>query len=339
MNYDAILAIYNCIKDKITYQAPQIVSIKKEVPEDIRKWYEEWKKTKDETNISEITESPNSNLCIYYITPRENDSRVVTNTSDKDKIMEHLISQSREKMVKQNTYNYLSTILDNIEISPFNTEQLDDSSVYECSAISTNKEKIKIDYDEANLETNIIIKKRNKNLKVSMISNLISTHYDCVITSTPNKKKKNNFFDIFKRKSPFELNNQNKAEFITVTKDEVNTNIISYGTIYTNEGVYIFSTNNNEFNLKYYDKESIEVIINTEFDTEIDLNKYKSILSKKQDLANTMFIDKLKNYGILPNINYSIKCNSKELQTLTNKAFIDPKILIKELIQNKKLDK
>ena len=42
MNYDAILAIYNCIKDKITYQAPQIVSIKKEVPEDIRKWYEEW---------------------------------------------------------------------------------------------------------------------------------------------------------------------------------------------------------------------------------------------------------------------------------------------------------
>ena len=109
MNYDAILAIYNCFKDKITYQPPQTTYTKNELPDDVKEFYEEWKKTKEETNISEINEGPNSNLSIYYITPRETDSRVVTNSPDKDKIIEKLLNESRYKMVKQNIYNYANT--------------------------------------------------------------------------------------------------------------------------------------------------------------------------------------------------------------------------------------
>lgn len=342
MNYDAILAIYNCFKDKIIYQQPEVYT-KNEVPEDVKEWYEEWKKTNIdefvEKNISEINDGPNSNLSIYYITPREPDIRVVSNSSDKDKIIENLINELRDKMIKQNIYNYLSSILNNIEILPFDTEKLDDSSVYECSATGKNGEKIKIDYDESNLETNIIIKNKDKNLKASMLSNIICTHYDGVITNTTDFKKKHHFFKLFKRKSPFELNNQNKAEFITVTKDEVNSKIEAYGTVYTIDGVYIFNGKDNTFKLKFYDRETIDMVINTEFDTELDLNKYKSILQRKQDLANTVFIEKLEKYGVLSNIKFSIKCNSKELQILTNKAFIDPENLIKELIQNKKIDK
>lgn len=338
MNYDAILAIYNCFKDKIIYQQPEVYT-KNEVPDDIKEWYEEWKSTKEETKISEINEGPNSNLSIYYITPREPDTRIVTNTSDKEKLIENLINESRNKMVKQNIYNYLATILNNIEILPFNTEKLDESSVYECLATGKNKEQIKIDYDEINLQTNIVIKNKEKNLKVSMISNIICTHYDGVITNNIALKKKHHFMKAFKRKSPFELNNQNKAEFIAITKDEVNSKIDAYGTVYNNDGVYIFNGKDNNFKLKFYDKETITMVIKTNFDTELDLNKYKTILEKKGDLANTKFIEKLEKYGVLSNINFSIKCTSKELQILTNKAFIDPEILIKELIQNKKIDK
>lgn len=336
MNYDAILAIYNCFKDKITYQQPNSASTKNEVPEDVRKWYEEWKKTKEETNISEINEGPNNNLSVYYITPRENDSRVVTNSPDKDKIIENLIDKSRDKMIKQNIYNYMGSILNNIEILPFNTEKLNKSSIYECSATGKNEEKIKIDYDEETLQTNIIIKANDKNLKASMLGNIISTHYDGVITNTSDVKKKHHFFNLFKRKSPFELKNKNKAEFIAITKDEVNSQIDAYGTVYTKDGVYIFNISDNTFKLKFYDKETINMVIKTEFDTELDLNKYKSILEKKGDLANTKFIEKLEKYGVLSNINFSIKSNSKELLILINKAFINPKNLTKELIQNKK---
>lgn len=335
MNYDAILAIYNCFKDKIIYQKPEVYT-KQEIPDDVKKWHEEWKKTKEETNISEINEGPNNNLSIYYITPRENDSRVVTNSRDKDKIIENLIDKSRDKMIKQNIYNYMGSILNNIEILPFNTEQLDDYSIYECLATGKNEEKIKIDYDEETLQTNIVIKANDKNLKASMLGNIISTHYDGVITNTSNFKKKNHFFNLFKRKSPFELKNQNKAEFIAITKDEVNSQIDAYGTVYTKDGVYIFNTSDNTFKLKFYDKETINMVIKTEFDTELDLNKYKSILERRGDLANTKFIEKLEKYGVLSNVNFSIKSNPKELLNLTNKAFINPKNLIKELIQNKK---
>ena len=333
MNYDAILAIYNCFKDKIKCSLSQTVYTNNGVPEDVREWYNEWKKTKIETNISKITEGPNSHLSIYYITPREQDTRIITNTSDKDKMIESLISESRDKMVKQSIYNYLATILNNIEILPFNTEKLSDYSVYECLAIGKNEEKIKIDYDETNFQTNVVIKNKDKNLKASMLSDIISNHYDGVITNTSNFKKKHHFFNLFKRKSPFELNNQNKAEFISVTKDEVNSRFDAYGTVYTNDGVYIFNGNNNIFNLEFYDKETINMVIKTEFDTELDLNKYKSILEKRGDLANTKFMEKLEKYGVLSNIKFSVKCTSKELQILTNKAFINPKNLTKELIQ------
>lgn len=339
MNYDAILAIYNCFKDKIICQKPEVYT-KNEVPEDIKEWYEEWKQTKAEekieTNISKIKENPNSTLSIYYITPREPDIRVVTNTSDKDKLIETLINESRDKMIKQNIYNYLSTILNDIEILPFNAEKLDDSSVYECSASGKNGEKIKVDYDEATLETNIVIKGKHKNLKASMQSKITSIHYDGVITNTDDTKKRKHFLNLFKSKSPFELSNQNKAEFITITKDEASSQLDSYGTVYTQDGVYIFNGKDNKFKLKFYDQETITMVINTDFDTELDLNKYKSILEKKQDLANTIFIEKLEKYGVLANIKLSIKCNTKELQILTNKAFINPKNLIKELLQNKK---
>lgn len=339
MNYDAILAIYNCFKDKITYQPPKTVYTKNEVPEDVKEFYEEWKKTKVETNISEINEGSNSNLSIYYITPRETDSRVVTNSPDKDKIIEKLLNESRDKMVKQNIYNYLATILNNIEILPFNTEKLNKSSIYECSATGKNSEKIKIDYDEETLQTNIVIKGNDKNLRASMLSNIISTHYDGVITNTINYKKKHHIFSLFKRKSPFELNNQNKAEFISITKDEAIPQIDAYGTVYTKGGVYIFNASDNTFNLKFYDKETIDMVIKTKFDTELDLNKYKTILERRGDLANTKFIEKLEKYGVLSNIKFSIKCTPKELQSLTNKAFVNPENLIKELIQNKKIDK
>lgn len=341
MNYDAILAIYNCIKDKIKYLEP-ITNIKNEIPEDVKAWHEEWKKThtdnKIETNISDITEGVNSQLCFYYITPKETDARIVTDSNESDKVIEKLIKESRDKMIKESIYNYLATILNNIEIPPFNTEKLDDSSIFECLAIGKNEEKIKVDYDEENLKINIVIKNKDKNLKTSMTSNIISTNYDGMITILDNEKKPNRFLNLFKRKSPFEINSQNKAEFILVTKDEINSTDYTYGTVYTKDGVYIFTGQDNNFNLNYFDKETINMVIKTEFDTELDLNKYKNILEKKHDLANTKFIPDLEKYGVLSNINFSIPCTTKELQILTNKAFINPKNLIKELIQNKRLD-
>ena len=164
MNYDPILAVYNCFKEKIKPINSEN-NIKKEKPEEIKKWYEEWKNiyieedTTKETiskNISEVKEDDNNNLYIYYISPREPDSRVVTDSLEKDKIIEELVEETRDKMNKETIYRYLSTVLTNIEIPPFKAEKQEES-IYECEATSQTKEKIKIDYDEETLKDPTLI--------------------------------------------------------------------------------------------------------------------------------------------------------------------------------------
>ena len=281
MNYDPILAVYNCFKEKIKPIKSEN-NIKKEIPEEIKAWYEEWKTTyieEDNTketiskNISEVKEDDNNNLYIYYISPRENDSRVVTDSLEKDKIIEELVEETRDKMNKETIYRYLSTVLTDIEIPPFKAEKQEEESIYECEAISQTKEKIKIDYDEETLKTNISIKNANKILKISLLNNIISTRYDGMITIVDENKQKNIFSKLFNRKSKFELKNQTKADFISVTKDVIASACISSGTIYSKEGIYIFNGINDTFNINYFDKATINTIHKKENTAEFELSK------------------------------------------------------------------
>lgn len=340
MNYDPILAVYNCFKEKIKPINSEN-NIKKEIPEEIKNWYEEWKTiyieedTTKETilkNISEVKEDDNNNLYIYYISPREADSRVVTDSLEKDKIIEELVEETRDKMNKETIYRYLSTVLTNIEIPPFKAEKQEAESIYECEATSQTKEKIKIDYDEETLKTNISIKNDNKTLKISLFNNIISTRYDGMITIVDDTKKKNIFSKLFKfcRKSKFELKNQTKADFISVTKDVISSICLSSGTIYSKEGIYIFNGINDTFNINYFDKATINTIHKKENTPDFELSKYIKKIDKHQDLANTTFIEDLEKYGLLPNNNITIPCTSKELQILTNKAFLNPKNFLEE---------
>lgn len=336
MNYDAILAIFNCIKDKIECLHPEH-QIKKEITEDIKKWYEEWQQINSnfsketiEKNISQLKEGTNGELCIYYITPRESDARVVTDSSEKEKIIETLINQSRDEMVKKTIYNYLDNVLKNIEIPPFNTKKLDEQSVYECKALSNNGEQIKVDYDETKLTTCIKIIAPSKYLKVTILPEIVSTRHDGMII-LPKVKKSKSIFNLFKRKSRFELINQEKANFISVTKDEINSKLQANGTIYTEEGVYIFDITNNIFNINYFDQEIITTITTTNLNKKFELTDYIRLLREKKELSNTEFIKNLQTTGILPNAAFSIQCTSKELQILINKAYTSPKDLIEDL--------
>lgn len=349
MKYDATLAIFNLLKSKLK-NVPVEKNIKKEIPDDIKEWYEEWKKndeleeqktdndiptnTKIEKIISQIKES-NNNLCIYYISPRETTARVISNGPEKEKIIEDLILNQRNQMTKDTIYNYLNTVLKDIEIPPFEAQKPEDSSIYECEIVGKKNEKIIIDYDESNYKTNIIMKNNHKNLKISMTNSIISTHYEGMQTIIKNEKKPNIiarvFQKLFNEKSKFELTNQSKAEFISVTKDEILSNCKSYGTVYTQDGVYIFNGEDNKFIINYFETDAINAIIKTKFDVEYDLIPFKDILKNKEDLANTNFIKNLKKYGISANINITKECTQKELQTLTNKAYINPDNLINEL--------
>lgn len=338
MNYDAILAIYNCFKDKINYLPPEH-NLKKEIPYDVKNWYEEWKKNqitesiKEEKNISSIKEGLNGEKCFYYFTPRLPDSRIITDTSDKDKALESLLNQSHTQMVKETIYQYLSTILTGIEIPPFDVKKLEDQSVYECKAYGNNSEQIKIDYDELKLTTCIKITTPDKYLKISMLPTIISTRYDGMITIPQEKTKSSlkNIFNIFQKKSRFELTNQEKADFISITKDEVNSICNANGTIYAQEGVYIFDVTSNTFTINYFDQETINTITSTNLNKKFELTNLIKILRDKKELTNTNFIEKLESTGLLPNATFSIPCTPKELQILVNKAFIDSKKLIEDL--------
>ena len=336
MNYDSILAIYNCIKDKIKYLPPEH-NLKKEITEDIKKWYEEWQQINDtlsketiEKNVSALKEGTNGELCFYYITPREPDARVVTDSSEKEKKLETLINQSRDKMVKETIYNYLDSVLKNIEIPPFNTKKLDEQSIYECKALSNNGEQIKVDYDDSKFSTCIKITTPSKYLKITMLPEIISTRHDGMIT-IPKAKKTKSIFNIFKRKSRFELINQEKANFISVTKDEISSKLQANGTIYAEEGVYIFDITNNTFNINYFDQETITTITTTNLNKKFELTDYIRLLREKKELSNTDFIENLQTTGILPNATFSIQCTPKELQLLINKAYTYPKNLIEDL--------
>jgi len=344
MNYDAILAIFNCFKDKIKYNTPE-TSIKKEIPEDAKKWYEEWKKTQvgnptiEEKNISTIRENTNGESCIYYISQREQNSRIITNSSEKEKIISSLIEQSRNKMVKETIYNYLSTVLNGIEFLPFDVKKLEDESIYECKATGKNSEQIKIDYDDSKLTTCIKIITANKHLKISIIPEIISTRYDGMVTLINQHQKNLKFpksiFKLFKRNSLFELKNQDTADFISITKDEINSKCLANGTIYANEGVYIFDVTNNTFTINYFDQETINTITTTNLNKKFELTNLIKILREKKELTNTDFIEKLEQTGLLPNATFSIPCTPRELQVLVNKAFNDSRMLIEDLYKTK----
>lgn len=337
MNYDAILAIFNCIKEKIKYTTTE-TNKQQEIPEEIRKWYEELKTTNniniDENNISSIKEGTNGELCTYYIPTRETNQRVSTNSSEKEKIMNELINKSRDKMIKETIYNYLTNILNGIEFLPFDVKQQEEQSVYECKATGKDSEQIKVDYDEDTLKTNIKITTNNTHLKISLLPEIISTNYNAMLTITPTTKNKYNIkkiFSFFKQKSRFEIKNQEKAEFISITKEEIKSQYHANGTIYKEEGVYILEVTNNTFTINYFDQETINTIMETNLNKKFELTNFIKILREKKDLSNTDFIEKLEKTGLLPNANFSIPCTPKELQTLINKTYLDAKSLIKDL--------
>lgn len=340
MNFDAILAIFNCFKDKIKYNNPEL-SIKKEIPEDIKNWYEEFKKnqleesTLEEKNISTIKESTNGENCIYYISKKETNKRIISNSSEKEKLLASLIEQSRNKMIETTIYNYLDRILKDIEILPFDVKKIEDNSVYECKAVSKNNEQIKIDYDELKLTTSIKVTTTNKYLKTSILPEIVSTRYDGMITVNTNQTKTPKFIKsiskLFRKKSLFELNNQDTADFISVTKDEINSQNQANGTIYATEGVYIFEATNNNFTINYFDQETINLITNTNLNKKFELTNLIKILRDKKELTNTDFIEKLEQTGLLPNATFSIPCTTKELQVLVNKAFNDSRRLLEDL--------
>lgn len=340
MNYDAILAIFNCFKDKIKYSTPDL-NIKKEIPEDVRIWYEELKETYNtmqeenpEKNISTSVEGTNGEACIYYITPREVTQRVSTNSSDKEKIMTSSINKARAEMIKETIYNYLATTLTGIEFLPFDIKQLEEQSVYECKATGRNSEQIKIDYDESTLKTNIKITTANKYLKISLLPEIISTRYDGMITvSNTQEKNHKSIFNIFKRKSRFEIAQEKAADFISVTKDEISSKCHARGTVYAEEGVYIFEITNNIFTINYFDQETINTITTTNLNKKFELTNFIKILRDKKELSNTDFIEKLEKTGLLPNATFSIPCTPKELQVLVNKSFSNPQKLTEELFK------
>lgn len=340
MNYDAILAVFNCFKDKIEYITPEL-SIKKEIPKDVKQWYEEYKETQltepnlEEKEISTIKENINGESCIYYITPRENDLRIVTNSPEKEKITSSLIEDARDKMVKDTIYNYLANILNGIEIPPFDVKKLEEQSVYECKATGKNSEQIKIDYDESKLTTRIKLITTNKHLNISMLPEIISTRYDGMITLSNDQRKIPKFLrpilNLFRKKSRFELTNQEKAEFISITKDEINSKCSANGTVYAVEGVYIFDITNNTFTINYFDQETINTITTTNLNKKFELTDSIKLLRDKKELSKTDFIEKLEQTGLLPNATFSLSCTPKELQLLANKAFNNPRDLIEDL--------
>lgn len=344
MNYDEILAIFNCFKDKIKYFTPK-VNIKNEIPEDVKQWYEDWKKVYDivsnedlEKHISPVKEGDLGEFCVYYITQREQNVRVVTNGSGKEKIMASLVGQAREQMVKETIYKYLATVLNGIEILPFDVKKLDDKSVYECKATGNASERIRIDYDDDKLTTCIKITAPNKQLKISMLPEIISTRYDGMVTLSKTKEKSSkSIFNLFRKKSKFELEHQDTADFISITKDEINSTLNANGTVYADEGVYVYGVKENIFMISYFDQETINTLLTTNFKKRFELNVFIRALKDKKELASTDFIRKLEKYGLLPNATFSIPGTSKELQVLVNKAFNDSRTLVEELFKTNKI--
>ena len=103
------------------------------------------------------------------------------------------------------------------------------------------------------------------------------------------------------------------------------------GTIYSEEGVYIFDVASGTFTINYFDQESIERIISTNFNKKNELKELKELLIEKKELSEIDFRAQLENVGLLPNATYNIPCLVKEQLMLVNKAYINPKELIKDL--------
>ena len=331
MNYDAILAIYNCFKDKINYEKP-IENIKKEMPDEVKQWY---LKNKDDINSKnvklEINKGNNGELCTYYQTKRENEGRVVTDSLGKNKKIEEELEVVRYEMTNKSIYNYLNEILNNIDIPPFKAKKLADSSVYECKALSNNSEQIKIDYDENKFTTAIEITDGKKFLNVTFLPKLIATNYSGVIALPKTEKKINRFFKLFRKKSKFELINQDKVARESITKEEIVSIVWASGTIYSEEGIYIFNVEDGIFRIDYFDQETIERIISTNFNKKNELVELKELLIEQKELGAIDFKAQLENVGLLPNATYNIPCLVKEQLMLVNKAYINPKELIKDL--------
>lgn len=344
MNYDAILAIFNCFKEKINYNTPEF-NKKNNIPEDVKQWYEEYKEKNDklkeniEENISSIKEGTNSECCIYYIGQREQNSRVLTNSPEKTKLLNSLIEKYRNEMIKKTIYNFLKNILNGIEILPFDVKNTEEKSLYECRVISKDSEQIKIDYDEDKLTTCIKISTTNKHLKITLLPEINSTHYDGMITlQTPNKKYQNflkKIYNFFRKRDNFELENKELADFISITKEEISTKYQANGTIYSEEGIYLYEIKDNTFMINYFDQETINTILKTNFNKREELNSFIKPIRENKELANTDFVQKLEKYGLLPNATFSIPSSSKELQVLVNKAYLDSRTLISDLFKAK----
>ena len=339
MNYDSILAIINCFKDKITFIEPT-TSIKKEIPQEVKEWYLEWKKenqdneikTKDKTKyISSIKETFSKELCIYYMPPREVDSRIITETLPQDELFNKEIKKEREKLIKEAIYKYLETIFSGIEIMPYNIKKLE-KSVYECKAKGNDKEQIKIDYDETKQTINLILRSKEKYLNISSHNYLESTRYDGMVTvEKPTIKRFWSIRNLFKKISKLELINKEKADFISVTQDKLKSNLDASGTTYSPEGIYIYEIKNNKYSVNYYDQETINTILSTNFNKREELNDIVNALTEKKELSNMCFTEKLEEYGLLPSSNYTIEGISKELEILINKSYLDPKSLLQDL--------
>ena len=331
MNYDAILAIYNCFKDKINYELPT-ENKKKEMTDEVKQWYLKNKDDIDSKNIKlNINEGNNGELCTYYQTVRENEGRIVTDSLGKDKKFEEELEVIRYEMINKSIYNYLKAILNDIDIPPFKAKKLADSSVYECKALSNNSEQIKIDYDENKFTTAIEITDGKKFLNVTFLPKLVATNYSGVIALPKTEKKINRFFRLFRKKSKFELINQDKVARESITKEEIVSMIWASGTIYSEEGVYIFSVDSGTFTINYFDQESIERIILTNFNKKNELKELKELLIEKKELSEIDFRAQLENVGLLPNATYNIPCTVKEMLMLINKSYVNPKELTKDL--------
>ena len=229
------------------------------------------------------------------------------------------------------TENYLKVILNDIDIPPFKAKKLADSSVYECKALSNNSEQIKIDYDENKFTTAIEITDVKKFLNVTFLPKLVATNYSGVIALPKTDKMINRFFRLFRKKSKFELINQDKVARELITKEEIVSMIWASGTIYSEEGVYIFAVDSGTFTINYFDQESIERIISTNFNKKNELKELKELLIEKKELSEIDFRAQLENVGLLPNATYNIPCTVKEMLMLINKGYVNPKELIKDL--------
>lgn len=341
MNYDAILAIISCFKDKITFQEPKTI-IKKELPDDIKEWYLNGKKENDikEANknnyLFSIKETSSKELCIYYPSPRDIDFRIITDTPPQDIQFNKEIKDNREKLIKETIYNHLDTILSDIEIMPFNVKKLEDKSAYECRIKGKDNELIKIDYDETKQSINLKMRNKDKYLKLSLNNYIESTRYDGMITiEKPSLKRNWLIKNLFKKKSKLELKNKEKADFISITKDEIKSSLEASGTTYAVEGLYIYEIKENKFTLNYYDQETITTILSTNFNKRLELNNIVKTLKEKKELSNTSFKEKLEEYGLLPSASFTIEGMTKELEILINKSYTNPKLLLQDLYKIK----